>query len=99
MGELTDEAKALIADSIRIVREDRMDRYVRDRVAKHTEPKEPPKPADPPPTPPVDPPKPPETPPPTPPVVPAPPPNPPPTDPPKDPPKKNVSRWWGELDD
>lgn len=89
VDELTDAAKAAIADAVRIVREDKMDKWIRDRMVKHsgTPPTDPPKPPDPP-TPPT---------PPTPTDPPVPPP-PTPTDPPK-PPEKRRSGYWGELDE
>jgi hypothetical protein len=81
MGELTPEAKAAIADAVRIVKEDKWDKFLKERVAKHSG------------TPPADPPtpKPGDPPPPVPPT-----PNPPPTDPPNDPAKRK-SAYWGDI--
>ena len=79
--ELTDAAKKEIAEAIRIVREDRFEKYVRGHVAKPADPLPPPDPNAPPVTPPVTPP-------------PGPDPNDPPNDPPSD---KEYSRWWGEI--
>lgn len=47
---LTNDAKAEIAAAIAIVREDRMDKFMRDRLTKHTksDPPTDPKPSDPP---------------------------------------------------
>ena len=88
MGELTPEAKAAIAEAIRIVREDKMDAFVRDRLTKHTsppvDPNLPPKPD--PNKPPVDPNKPPVD-----------PPVPDPNLPPGPPPEPEKSAWWGEI--
>jgi len=55
--QLTDAAKAAIADAVRIVKEDKWDRYLKDRIGKHSTT-----------TPPVDPPNPKEGDPPTPPT-------------------------------
>lgn len=79
---LSDDAKAELDAAIAIVREDRLEKFLRGRFSE-------PKPIDPPK--PTDPPKPadPNNPPPPPPPV-------PPTDPPADPPKKK-SGYWGEL--
>lgn len=82
MSDLTDAAKAEIKEAIRIVREDRFEKYVRERTAKVDPPT--PKPNDPPA--------------PTPPVPPVPPkPSDPPTPTPTDPPEKEHSRYWGEI--
>jgi hypothetical protein len=87
---LTDDAKAEIAEAIRIIREDRFEKFVRSRQTPADPPKDPvfdpsrdPDPTpDPPKDPPVDP----------------PPPKDPPTDPaPSDPPKGRKSAYWGEI--
>jgi len=86
---LTDDAKTELAEAIRIVREDRFEKYVRERTPKQEPPKDPPK--DPTKDPLIDPEKDPKD-----------PPNPPPPkDPPdpNDPPKGRKSAWWGELMD
>lgn len=66
MSDLTDAAKAEIRQAIQIVREDRFEKYIRDREEKRTPPADPPKdppkdPSNPPPPkdPPTDPPTPP----------------------------------------
>ena len=83
MSDLTDAAKAEIADAIRIVREDKFEKFVRERMAKPTDP------------PPTDPPTPPKT---GEPVPPPPKPtDPPPTDPPTPPKTGSKSAWWGEI--
>lgn len=88
MVDLTDEAKAAIADAVRIVREDKMEAFLRDRLTKHTTPpaNDPPKPQDPPAN---DPPKPQDGP-----TPPPPKPQDPPPVPPTDAPKRSL--WWGE---
>lgn len=84
-GELTDAAKAAIADAIRIVREDKFEKYARTALGKHATP-----PPTPPPTPPSNDPvprkstNPPATP-------------PPPKDTPPEPPAPKRDAWWGEL--
>jgi len=82
MGELTPEAKAAIADAVRIVREDKWDKFLKERVTKHSG------------NPPVDPPTPPT--PPTPPAPPNDPPNPP--NPPVDEPKRKSAYWGELVD-
>lgn len=90
MPELTPEAKAAIADAVRIVREDKNEAWWRKKVGSANPPAnpptDPPKPTDPP----VDPPKP------TDPPVDPPKPDDPPTDPPIEPRK---SAYWGVFDE
>lgn len=83
---LTEDARNELREAIRIVREDRFEKYVRSRLPKNDPPKDPKDPLidddpkDPPKDPPADP--------------------PPPKDDPKDPPKEpRKSAWWGELMD
>jgi len=83
--QLTPEAKAEIAEAVRIVRQDKMDKFLRShpllnpkRDDPPPDPKKtaPPKPTDPPTEPPTD------------------PPPPKPADPPTDPPKAGKGLWW-----
>lgn len=85
--ELTDEAKAEIAAAVAIVREDRLEKFLRGHPLLN-----PPKPTDPPAPKLTDPPAPKLTDPPGP--KPTDPPPPKPTDPPSDPPKVKKGLWW-----